>query len=161
MARLRRDVRRSVLEAASAEAARRGDRRIGTDHLLLSLLHNPEPDLAALLPISLDAARAADDQLDAAALNALGIDAGGLDLHETPEPPRRILPLTSGARETLKLAFDVARPRRVGRIDGRHLLLALLSRSRPDPGAELLHALGLDAERLRARLNAANAKAVP
>lgn len=48
---------RAVLAAAAAEAARRGDRRLGTDHLLLSLPAASDSGAAAALGTELKAAR--------------------------------------------------------------------------------------------------------
>ena len=64
---------------ASEEARRRGDRRYGTDHLLLALLEDPA--IEVLLGVSLQQARQALDSLDHEALGILGL---GL----TPTPPR-------------------------------------------------------------------------
>ena len=47
---------------ASEEARRRGDRRAGTDHLVLGLLQ--EPTIEALLNVSLQQARQAMESLD-------------------------------------------------------------------------------------------------
>jgi hypothetical protein len=47
---------------ASEEARRRGDRRAGTDHILLALLE--DPSVEGLLGVSLQQARQAQDALD-------------------------------------------------------------------------------------------------
>lgn len=65
--RLRIDVRKLVLTSATEEARRRGDRRLGTDHLLLGLLHDEDSQAAHALRVSLAAARAASEALDVAA----------------------------------------------------------------------------------------------
>ena len=150
--RLSVDARKLVLASATEEASRRGDRRLGTDHLLLGLLHDEDSPAARALGVSLAGARAASDALDQAALAAVGIQV------ETPGegPPasfgRRFPPLTSGARAVFKRAIDEARPSRSGRIDTSHFLLALLALQRPDPAAELLDALGVDPAAVRKRL---------
>ena len=54
---------------ASEEARRRGDRRTGTDHVLLALLE--DPSIEALLDVNLPQARQALDSLDHEALGAL------------------------------------------------------------------------------------------
>ena len=56
---------------ASEEARRRGDRRTGTDHLLLALLE--DPSIEAALGVSLQQARQALESLDHEALGALGL----------------------------------------------------------------------------------------
>jgi hypothetical protein len=69
-------------------------------------------------------------------------------------PARRLLPLTSGAREVLKRALEESRVTETGRIGTQHFLRALLSRQRPDPAADLLFALDVDAAAVRDRLSA-------
>ena len=59
---------------ASEEARRRGDRRSGTDHLLLALFE--DPSLEAVLGVSLQQARQALESLDREALGALGLGPG-------------------------------------------------------------------------------------
>jgi len=102
--------------------------------------------------VSLAAARATSDALDLAALAAVGVKVGAVGEPPHAAPARRLQPLTSGARAVIKRAVDEARPLRAGRIDTGHFLLALLSRERPDPAAELLHALGIDPVAVRSRL---------
>jgi ATP-dependent Clp protease ATP-binding subunit ClpA len=150
--RLSEDARRLVLAAAAEEARRRGDRRLGTDHLLLGLLHDPAGAAASVLGVDLASARAAQDALDRAALAAVGIHAGDLGPIEDAAGARRRLPLTTGARAVFKRAVEQARPRRSGRIGTGHFLLALLACQRPDPAAELLHELGVDPAVVRDRL---------
>lgn len=147
------DARRAVLTAATAEARRRGDRRLGTDHLLLGVLH--EERAVAVLGATLESARAASRALDRAALIAVGVDADHLAITQAPVATRRLLPLSSGARAVLKQTVVLARLRATSRIELRDFLLALLTRERPDPAAELLHALGVDAVGARNRLTAA------
>lgn len=67
------------------------------------------------------------------------------------QSPRRP-PLTSGARAVLARSIREASSTRPRYIEARHLLLALLSRERPDPAAELLAALGVDPDAARERL---------
>ena len=55
---------------ASEEARRRGDRRTGTDHLLLALLE--DPSVEAGLGVSLQQAREALESLDREAMGVLG-----------------------------------------------------------------------------------------
>lgn len=151
--RLNVDARKLVLTSATEEARRRGDRRLGTDHLLLGLLHDEDSRAAKALGVSLADARAASQALDVAALATVGIDIQALG--EAPPAPsgRRLPPLTSGARAVFKRAIDEARPSRSARIDTTHFLLALLSLQRPDPAAELLDALGVDSAAVRTRLS--------
>ena len=57
---------------ASEEARRRGDRRTGTDHLLLALLE--DPSVEDVLGVNLERARQALESLDRDALGALGLE---------------------------------------------------------------------------------------
>ena len=60
----------TIYMRASEEARRRGDRRTGTDHVLLGLLE--DPSIEVLLGVSLQQARQALESLDQEALGALG-----------------------------------------------------------------------------------------
>src|SRR5579864_6709007 len=75
---------------ASEEARRRGDRRTGTDHLLLALLE--DPSIEVVLGLSLQQARQALEALDQEALGALGMvsgtDAPALPMRAVPKKPR-------------------------------------------------------------------------
>jgi hypothetical protein len=75
---------------ASEEARRRGDRRTGTDHLLLALLEDPSIEVA--LGVTLQQARQAHESLDHEALGALGMvsgtDAPALPMRAVPKKPR-------------------------------------------------------------------------
>jgi ATP-dependent Clp protease ATP-binding subunit ClpA len=150
--RLSIDARKLLLASATEEARRRGDRRLGTDHLLLGLLHDERSAVAKALGVSLAEARAAQEALDKQALATVGVEVETLG--ETPPScfGRRLPPLTSGARAVIKGAVDEARPLKTGSIDTAHFLVALLSRQRPDPAAELLGALGVDRAVVRGRL---------
>src|SRR6266516_1334531 len=176
MIKLADDARKTLLTWATEEARRRGDRRLGTDHLLLALLHDPDSGPARALGVDLESARAASDALDRAALTAVGIEAGPFGLPATQVSVRRMPPLTSGARSVLKRTIEEARGARetgsaremrgereqqgaremrgtrTRRIETQHFLLALLTRERPDPAAELLAALRVDPKEVRARL---------
>ena len=151
--RLSDDARKLVLTSATEEARRRGDRRLGTDHLLLGLLHDEDSRAAQALGVSLADARAASDALDLAALAAVGIEIPTLGEEAPASFGRRLPPLTSGARAVFKRAIGEARPARSGRIEATHFLLALLTLQRPDPAAELLDALGVDPAAVRKRLS--------
>src|SRR6478672_2508382 len=59
---------------ASEEARRRGDRRTGTDHILLALFE--DPSVEAVLGVSLQQAREALESLNREALGALGLGPG-------------------------------------------------------------------------------------
>ncbi len=131
----------AALSHASEEAARRGDRRVGTDHLLLGLLHDQEA--AADLGTDLEHAHAAAAELDREALAALGIDLGPL-----PGQPARLKPgnasPTSGFRAVVARAVALAGAERLRRAEPRHLVAALRELRPPDPAATLLHTLHRD-----------------
>jgi ATP-dependent Clp protease ATP-binding subunit ClpA len=147
---------RALLAHATEEVARRGDRRLGTDHLLLAVLRDANAPAVRALGVSVADARAALDALDQAALAAVGVSVAA----PVPRLPvvfgRRLPPLTSGARAVIQRAMEEARPRRTGRLATQHFLLAILAGQRPDPATELLQALGVDSGAVRERLAAAN-----
>ncbi len=145
---------RVLLAHGTEEVARRGDRRLGTDHLLLALLRDANSPAVRALGVSVGEARAALDALDQAALAAVGVNVSA------PVPPlpvvfgRRLPPLTSGARAVIERAMEAAGPRRKARLGTEHFLLAILARQRPDPATEVLSALRVDAGAVRERLAA-------
>ncbi|WP_219825950.1 Clp protease N-terminal domain-containing protein [Nonomuraea typhae] len=139
-----------AVKAAAEEARQRGDRRIGTEHLLLGLLRDSGSAGARALGVDLAAARAALAELDTAALRAIGLDMG-----EAPQArPRRhpavpATALTSGARAAVNQAIkSTTRKNRSTQASGQ-LLFALLAQKRPDPVAELLDHLGVDRTAVR------------
>jgi len=150
--RLNVDAVKLVLSSATEEARRRGDRRLGTDHLLLGLLHDDDSPAAKALAVSLADARASSNALDVAALAAVGVEVERVDEGPPAALGRRSPSLTSGSRAVIKSAIHEARRFKSGRIDTTHLLLALLSLKHPDPAAELLKALGVEPADIRARL---------
>lgn len=148
--------------AAREEARCRGDRRVGTEHLLVALLL--EPDLASVLGTDVESARAGLATLDRRALAAVGVGAQ----IELPAPaprtalPRRPtlktvlqgrLPLTPAAKRVLEASWKATRGRR--HLGETHLLASLLELERPDPAAELLAHLGIDPVTARKRLDRA------
>jgi ATP-dependent Clp protease ATP-binding subunit ClpA len=144
---------REVVTSALEETRRRGDRRIGTEHLLLALLHDPRSAAAQALGIDLETARATLDALDQAALASLGIDVQGIERPGIPGSRKRT-PLTSGARSALGRAVKQTAHSRSRRIKPQHMLLALLDCESPDPAAELMAQLGIDRASVRDRIRA-------
>jgi hypothetical protein len=151
---------------AREEARRRGDRKVGTEHLLLALLS--EPDLSGILDVGIEEARAALDALDLQAFAAIGLDAR-LELPPPPStPPAELprkptfravlkgrLPMTPTAKKTLEASRKGPRGGRAHpgtRYDAKNVLAALLELERPDPAAELLAALGVEPAAIRERL---------
>lgn len=131
-----------ALVHAGEEAARRGDRRVGTDHLLLGLLHDPA--VRDVLGVDAEQARAAGQDLDLAALATVGID---LDVLPEPRASRAVrhLPLTSGLRAVLARGITLAQADHARTAAPRHLLAALQERRPPDPAAALLAAMHIGA----------------
>ncbi len=149
---------KDLLTRAAAEASRRGDQRIGTDHLLLAVLADPSSDAAQIIDVDLATARGCAAELDRVALASIGIRLGQIPELRAASAPRRMAPLTSEARAVLARAHRNARP--AGRrLAPRDLLLALFERARPDPAAELLAALQIDTAAVRARLAIARPEA--
>ena len=146
---------------ASEEARRRGDRRTGTDHLLLALLE--DPSIEVVLGVTLQQARQALESLDQEALGALGLGSGT----DAPPLPMRAVPkkptirdiakkdrfrMTPAAKKVLE---DAARPnRRKLQVTAQQVLAQVLTLQPPDPAAALLGALGVNTPEVRRRLDA-------
>jgi hypothetical protein len=149
---------------AREEARRRGDRRVGTEHLVLALLR--DSNFAQALGCDLRFARETLDAMDRDALVSIRIDH---PLEAPPVPTREPvlgtrrpslkavvadrLPMTPVAKRVLE---ESGKDRRRGRAEDRWslhaVLIALLSLVPPDPGAALLDALGVDRSLVRERL---------
>jgi hypothetical protein len=132
---------------ARDEAVRRGDRTIGTEHLVLALLADPASPAARALGCDLNSARQALDALDRQALAAIGIEPGITAGPVTARATGR-LRLTPAAKAVLTGIRDARKSRGAGL---GIVLSALLGLPRPDPAAELLAALGVDAQAARER----------
>ncbi len=145
---------------ASEEARRRGDRRTGTDHLLIALLE--DPSIEVVLGVSLQQARQAQESLDREALGALGLgsgaDAPALPMRAVPKKPRlRDVAqkdrrrLTPAAKKVLQ---DAVKPnRRKTQVTAQQVLAQILALQPPDPAAVLLGALGVNTSEVRRRLD--------
>jgi ATP-dependent Clp protease ATP-binding subunit ClpA len=152
----------AVYMRASEEARRRGDRRTGTDHLLLALLE--DPSIEDVLDVSLQQARHAIASLDHEALGALGLEPGTdaplLAMRTVPRKPtlRNVmtkdrLRMTPAAKRVLEEA--VKPNRRKNLVTAQQVLAQILALQSPDPAAVLLSALGVNASEVRRRLDAA------
>jgi ATP-dependent Clp protease ATP-binding subunit ClpA len=153
---------------AREEARRRGDRKVGTEHLLLGLLR--EPVLAQALGCDLQTARDALDAMDHDALAAVGIGAAfnvpPIPIDEPIKRPSRPtlkavlrdrLPMTPAAKKALE---ETWKERRGGHhVPTEHVLLTVLELDPPDPAAELITALGVDRAAARQRLGVGRAAA--
>jgi Clp amino terminal domain, pathogenicity island component len=151
----------NVYLRASEEARCRGDRRTGTDHLLLALLE--DPSIEAVLGVSLQQARQAHESLDQEALRAVGmgsgIDAPPVPTRAVPEKPtirdvmkKDRLRMTPAAKRVLEEA--VRSNRRKTRVTAQQVLERILTLQPPDPAAVLLGALGVNTSEVRRRLDA-------
>ena len=141
---------RAAVEDAVYEAGRRGDRRIGTEHLLLALLADDE--LATIVGVDASAANEAVDRLDRTALAAVGLTLGEYRHIPLSRSARHTASMTSGAKLVLKRSLAAAVSEKAKTITSRHMMVALLERSEPDPAATLLAALPVDRAELRERL---------
>ncbi|AMB57918.1 Clp protease N-terminal domain-containing protein [Microterricola viridarii] len=141
---------RAAVEDAVYEAVRRGDRRVGTDHLLLALLADEE--LAKLVGVDAAAAQDAVDRLDRSALAAVGVSLGEFQHTPVARSARHSASMSAGAKSVLRRSLAAAVSETARAITSRHLLLALLERDAPDPAAALLAALPVDRATLRERV---------
>jgi ATP-dependent Clp protease ATP-binding subunit ClpA len=147
---------------ASEEAHRRGDRRVGTDHILLALFE--DPSIEVVLGVSLQQTRAALESLDHEALGALGLGSGAnapaLPMRAVPKKPRirdvakrDRFRLTPAAKKVLEEAYKPKGHRKL-QVTGPEVLAQILALQSPDPAAVLLGALGVDTSEVRRRLDA-------
>jgi hypothetical protein len=136
---------------ASEEARRRGDRRTGTDHVLLALLE--QPSIEVVLGVNLQQARQAHELLDHEALGALGLGSGAnappLPMRAVPKKPtirdimqKDPLRMTPTAKKVLQKA--VKPNRRKTQVTAQQVLAQILTLQPPDPAAVLLDALGVN-----------------
>ena len=135
--RLTIDARTAALRSAEGEARRRGDTRVGSDHLLVALVADPHD--AAAIGVDHDQAREALERLDAEALHAIGVDPTLTTAVGIEHTRRGRLPLTNGAKQALRRAIRESDQLDESAITVRHLVLAILEAQPPDPAADLLH----------------------
>ncbi|MFJ3394714.1 Clp protease N-terminal domain-containing protein [Leifsonia aquatica] len=140
---------RTAVEDAKVEAGRRGDRSIGSEHLLLAILR--DDGLAQLAGTTAEAARLAAERLDRTALEAIGFTLGE-PVARRGAPSRPASRLTPGAKAVIRGSLMNAADEKARLITTRHLLIALLDRPQPDPVASLFVELHIDRSALRNRL---------
>jgi ATP-dependent Clp protease ATP-binding subunit ClpA len=146
---------------ASEEARRRGDRRTGTDHLLLALFEDPSIEVE--LGVSLHQARQALESLDQEALGSLGMGSGA----DAPPLPMRAVPKRPTFRAVMnkdrlrmtpaakKLLEEAVKPlRRKTQVTAQQVLAQIVTLEPPDPAAVLLGALGVNTSEVRRRMDA-------
>jgi hypothetical protein len=151
----------AICMQASEEARRQGDRRTGTDHVLLALFE--DPSIEVVLGVSLQQARQALESLDQEALGALGLgsnttDAPPLPMRAVPKKPtlrdlmqHDRLRMTPAAKRVLE---EAAKPnRRKLQVTSQQVLAQILTLQPPDPAAVLLGALGVNTSEVRRRLD--------
>jgi Clp amino terminal domain, pathogenicity island component len=145
---------------AGEEARRQGDRRIGTDHLVLALLEYPS--IEEVLGVSLRQARVTLESLDHEALATLGLGSGTnappLAMRTVPKKPRLRdvarsdrLRMAPAAKKALERASKPNR-RRI-QVTAQQVLAQILTLQPPDPAAVLLVALGVNTPEARRRVN--------
>lgn len=161
--RFTHDARATVMGAVG-EAERRGDRHVGTEHLLLGAIASAHPIVSAALAdagVDLLRTRSALDACDVAALAAVGVEVRAMPA-AADLPARRSYgrvrrsgghrPFTGGAKQVLEAALREALQRGDRHIGSEHILLGLAARPAPDPAHELLNALEVDSAALYADL---------
>ncbi|MEO3812008.1 Clp protease N-terminal domain-containing protein [Sphaerisporangium sp. B11E5] len=176
--RFRQDARQTV-QLAQEETKPFGHDYIGTEHLLLALLRQSDtPPARVLLRHGIDHDRAGDavarllaapDDLDAEALNSIGIDLdairekveatfgpGALDRKPDPTRRRRFLghiPFTPRAKKVLELSLREAIALKHNYICNSHILLGIL-REGEGLAAKVLTDAHLDFPTLRQEIKA-------
>ncbi|HWE56981.1 MAG TPA: Clp protease N-terminal domain-containing protein [Acidimicrobiales bacterium] len=141
----------AVYLRASEEARRRGDRRTGTEHLLLALLDDPAVE--ARLGASLARGRQALASLDDEALGSLGLGSG----IDVSPPPLRSVPSKPTFREVMqkdrlrltpaakKVLEEAVKPnRRKTEVTAEQVLAQILKLRSPDPAAVMLDVIGVN-----------------
>lgn len=141
---------RAAVEDARYEAARRGDRRLGSEHLCIALL--ADDTIADAAGADAAMARASMDRLDREALAAVGLHLDGFAPANQGGIGKRAMPLTVGAKSVLQQSLVRAAQERSRVITARHLMLAVLDRDAPDPAAALIADLEIDRTATRERL---------
>ncbi len=149
--RFGRDVREAVLVAAEEAAVRRGDPRIGTEHLLIGV--SAVDETLTRHGVDVEALRALLRHLDSRALHSVGIDIDPEQLspRQVPAPRSRWSvrrrdhrAFTRGAKHALERALRICVDERHRRITTSHLLAALVVGGSRDPAVRLLRAADVD-----------------
>ncbi|MGH8987984.1 MAG: Clp protease N-terminal domain-containing protein [Acidimicrobiales bacterium] len=151
----------AVYLRASEEARRQGDRRTGTDHILLALFEDPSTE--AVLGVNLQQARHALESLDHEALGALGLGPGTvappIAMRAVPKKPRirdvakkDRFRMTPAAKKVLEEAYKPKGHRKL-QVTGPEVLAQILGLRPPDPAAVLLGALGVNTSEVRRRMD--------
>ncbi|MGH8926136.1 MAG: Clp protease N-terminal domain-containing protein [Acidimicrobiia bacterium] len=161
------DARAEVLAAARMSARRRGDSRVGTDHLLIGVV-SAGNDIAQAAGLSVERLHEALDRLDGSALGAFGIDAAPETLTSPSQIERcrpthkrlhrailnRHLPLSAGAKRSLEKSARLALDHHQRHISTNHLLAALSTGGHNDPAVHLLRSFEIDPADLESAVRA-------
>jgi hypothetical protein len=150
----------AIVLQAGEEARRCGDRRTGTDHLLLALLEDSSVEV--MLGVSLQQARQGLESLDRQALGSLGLGSGAdappLPMRAVPKKPRfrdvaqkDRLRMAPAAKKVLEQAAKPNRQKLY--VTAQQVLAQILALQPPDPAAVLLSSLGVNASEVRRRLD--------
>ncbi|HJR93062.1 MAG TPA: Clp protease N-terminal domain-containing protein [Acidimicrobiia bacterium] len=142
--RFNTEVRAVVFSAAQEATVRRGEGRVGSDHLLIGVVATGN-HAAEQAGLSVDGLHEALDRLDARALGAVGLDAANLALSRPwGWAGRGHLPFTRGAKNalhrTLRIAIDLGHRQ----ISSDHLLAGLTVGGPKDPAVRLLRACSVE-----------------
>lgn len=149
---------------AGEEARRRGDRRAGTDHLLLALFD--DPSVQDILDVNLSQAREALELLDDQALNAVGLESGTnvplIPMRAVPSKPslrdvasKDRIRITPAAKRVLEKATKPNRRRL--EVTSQQVLAQILALNPPDHAAVLLDVLDVNRSEVRRRLDLSGA----
>jgi ATP-dependent Clp protease ATP-binding subunit ClpA len=155
--RFTKDAHKTVTMAVE-ETRRRGDARIGTEHLLLGVACSGHT-MPGLDPAEL---RRELDRLDSKALEAVGIDPGLVDVGISRSQGRRgrkHIPFTRAAKDALSGALKEAIALDHRHIGAEHIALALSRLPSSDRATMALAGLGIDPADLRRSLLEAMRKA--
>ena len=150
MLRMTKDAR-NIWRDAGLESLRRQDGYVGSEHILLALLSNPNGIGVAVTGISLEEAREALHRMDDQALAAIGISIEAPDSMDKRRHGR--MSVTDSVKRTLADARREAERRGAKAIDTRHFMLAIVNADRPNLALRLLEELGRDPAHIRAQLD--------
>ncbi|MDJ0313474.1 Clp protease N-terminal domain-containing protein [Arthrobacter sp. H35-D1] len=146
---------RETVTSAVKEAQMRGDRRIGTDHLFIGMLHDQE--IIDTLGVTLQRARDVDADFDSTALRAIGLNLSGAASTWSTPPKMSRTPFSTGAKNVMKSALATAVASHSRTINVHQIAVALLSLKAPDPAAALAVGLGIDPTEAIAKLTRSEA----
>ncbi len=142
---------KKVLELALREALSLGHNYIGTEHILLGLVRE-DRGVASRILLDFDAD---SEKIRNEVIRMLSGPGG----RRSPEPPGSALRVPDAGQFGIRATAVIDRARaealasQHGRIDTEHILLALLTGEEEDVSLRTLHALGLTADAVRAKLD--------